>query len=275
MNKSSQCFLFLSAGLLSFTRTYGESFRISGLALGIGDWINVSDRDWRTREDYGTLPAASLYWAGWGWNGSLGVPFKSSFKRNGHKTRYSLGDGEISVGKRIGAWSPRVSLKFPAYDWSVEHPEVNELYIGSGTWDLAMGLGGRLPKNLLAKRLTIQFDLEGSTVLAPGLADYGSYKGLGAFQAAYALGSRWKAGMTTLFLFDHWIWIPNYWDQEGETKFSIVPGAVVGVRIYQSTYLDAKAGWGLYEYKKLIRPKYATLSQDSYSFGLSLYQAFK
>ena len=81
--------------------------------------------------------------------------------------------------------------------------------------------------------------------------------------------------MTALFFLDHWSWIPEYWDQEGETKFSIVPGAVVGVRIFQSTYVDLKAGWGLYEYKKLIGPKYAPLSQDSYHFGMSLYQAFK
>ncbi|MEO6096954.1 MAG: hypothetical protein ABIW76_15260, partial [Fibrobacteria bacterium] len=245
------------------------------LALGIGDWINVSDGDWDTREDYGTLPAASLYWAGWGWNGSLGVPLKSSFKRLGHKTRYSLGDGEISAGKRFGAWSPRVSLKFPLYDWSVENAGDNELYIGSGTWDLALGLGGRLPTGRLPKRLTVQFDIEGSTVLASGLADYGSYHGLGVVQATYALDHRWKAGINGLFLFDHSIWIPDFWDQEGETKFSIVPGAVVGVRLFQSTYVDLKAGWGLYEYKKLIRPKYAPLSQDSYNFGVSVYQAFK
>ena len=199
MNKAPFSILILSAGLLSPASAHGDGFRISGLALGIGDWINVSDGNWETREDYGTLPAASLHWAGWGWNGSMGVPFKSSFKRIGHKTRYSLGDGEIGVGRRFGAWSPRASLKFPLYDWSVENAGENELYIGSGTWDLALGLGGRLARDRLPKRLTVQFDIEGSTVLAPGLADYGSYHGLGALQATYALGSRWKAGMTALF----------------------------------------------------------------------------
>lgn len=275
MEKSPYFLRVLVAALFSVPPTHGDGFRISGLSLGIGDWINVTDGDWETREDYGTLPAASMYWTGWGWNGSLGAPLKSSFKRIGHKTRYSPGDAEVSVGRRFGEWSPRVSLKFPLYDWSVEDAGENELYIGSGTWDLAIGLGGRLPKGFFSERLTVQFDLQGSTVLAPGLADYGSSHGLWGVQATYALGGRWKAGVNALFLLDHWIWIPDYWDQEGETRFSIVPGAVVGVRMFRSTYVDLKAGWSLYEYRKLIDPKYATFPQQSYHFGMSLYQAFK
>src|SRR5690606_17574170 len=120
------------AGLLSFTPVHGEVIRVSGLALGMGDWISVSDGDWDTREDYGTLLSTTLYWTGWGWNGSLGAPLKSAFKRIGHRIRYSPGDGEISLGRRLGNWSPRISLIGPLYDWSAENARKNELYIGSG-----------------------------------------------------------------------------------------------------------------------------------------------
>lgn len=265
----------LSVGLFAVLPTHGDGPRITGFALGFGDWINVTDGDWDTREDYGTLPAASLYGTGWGWNGGLSIPFKSSFKRIGHTTRYSLGDGEVSLGRRFGSWTPRASLKFPLYAWSVENAGENELYIGSGTFDLALGLGGRLPKTMLPNRLTVQFDVEGSTVLAKGLADHGSFHGLGVVQAAFSLGGRWKTGMTTLLLFDRWVWIPDYWDQEGETRFSLVPGGVLGVRLFQTTYVDLKAGWSLYQYRRQVAPKYAERPQDSYHFGISLYQAFK
>jgi hypothetical protein len=154
--------IFLLLGLAAATSVraaQGDGFRLSGLSLGFGDWISITDGDWDTREDYGTLPTASLYASGWGWNGGVGIPFKSSFKRIGHKTRYSLGDGEVFLGKRIGAWSPRLALKFPLYDWSVEDAGTNELYIGSGTWDAALGIGTRLPPKRLPKRLSIQFHL--------------------------------------------------------------------------------------------------------------------
>jgi hypothetical protein len=52
-------------------------------------------------------------------------------------------------------------------------------------------------------------------------------------------------------------------------------GGVLGVRLFRSSYVDLKAGWGLYEYRRLVAPKYASQPQDSYHFGLSLYQAFK
>ena len=179
------------------------------------------------------------------------------------------------MGKRLGTWAPRVSLKFPLYDWSVEDASVNELFIGSGTWDLALGIGVPLPKRMLPGRMAVQFDIEGSAVLAPGLADYGSFHGLGVAQAAYSLGSRWKAGVATLVLFDRWVWIPAYWDQAGETRFSVVPGGVLGVRLFRTTYVDLKAGWGLYAYRKLVGAKYSNRPQDSYHIGFSLYQAFK
>lgn len=275
MKKTSSLVPAVFVALACLAPIHGNDFRISGISLGVGDWINVSDGDWDTREDYGTLPAAALYWTGWGWNGSVGAPFKSAFKRVANKLRFSPGDGEVSVGKRFGDWSPRISLKFPLYAWSVEDATENELFIGSGTWDLALGVGGRLPKEYSPRRVTLQFDVEASTVVAKGLADYGSSHGLGTLQAAYALGGRWKAGLTALFLFDHWIWIPDYWDQEGETKFSLIPGPFVGARLFRSTYVDLKAGWNLYEYRKLVKPRFAVREQDSYYFGASLYQAFK
>lgn len=275
MNLQMPLFALILAGLALAHPSHGEYFRISGLSLGFGDWINITDGDWETREDYGTLPATSVYWTGWGWNGGLTVPFKSSFKRIGHKTRYSLGDGEVSFGKRKGLWSPRLTLKFPLYEWSVEDASLNELYIGSGAWDLALGLGGRLPHGMLPKRLTLHFDLDGSAVLVPGLADHGSWHGIGVVQAAYAFGGRWKTGVNTLLLFDRRVWIPSYWDQEGEVRFSIVPGGVLGARLFQSTYVDLKAGWCLLEYRRLVGAKYAERSQDAYHFGLSIYQAFK
>ncbi|MDQ3003063.1 MAG: hypothetical protein M3Y08_17595 [Fibrobacterota bacterium] len=254
---------------------HGEGLRVSGASLGVGNWISIKDGDWGTREDYGTLPAISLYFTGWDWNGSLGIPLKTSFKRIGHKTRFSLGNGEISLGKRFGDLSPRVSLKYPLYDWSVEDAATNDLFIGGGTFDLAMGVGGRLPKHFLPRPLTLQFDLEGSTALSRGLAEYGSSHAVGVVQVAYSLGKSWKAGVNSLLLFDHWIWIPEYWDQEKETNFSIVPGGVVGVRMFQSTSMDLKAGWSAYEYRKLTGAKYADKPQSSYYFGLSVFQSFK
>jgi hypothetical protein len=249
--------------------------RLSGISLGFGDWITVTDGDAGTREDYGTLPSATAYFTGWGWNVSLGIPVKSAFKRIGHKTRYSLGDGEVSVGRKVGAWSPRVSLKFPLYDWSPDDATVNELYIGSGTVDLGAGLGGRIPPAWLPRRFSAQFDLDASAVIVPGLADIGSFHGLGVVQVSYALHRRWKAGMNALFLYDRWVWIPAYWDQEGESNLSIVPGAVVGVRLFRATYVDLKAGMSVFEHRILTGPKYPERPRQAYTFGLSLYQGFR
>jgi hypothetical protein len=268
-------FLFLALSLAAFLPLHADAPRLSGISLGFGDWITVTDGDAGTREDYGTLPSAAAYFSGWGWSGSIGVPVKSASKRIGDKTRYSLGDGEVSAGRRLGSWTPRVSLKFPLYAWSVEDAAMNELYIGSGTVDLGAGLGGRLPPVWLPRRLSVQFDLEASAAMIPGLADIGSFHGLGVLQATHALGKRGKAGVNALFLYDRWVWIPTYWDQEKEINFSIVPGVVAGFRLFRATYVDAKAGMSVFEHRILTGPKYPERPRQAYAFGLSLYQGFR
>lgn len=263
--------LLLAAGLSA----QAESPRISGLGLAIGDWITVIDGEAGTREDYGSLPSVTAYFTGWGWNGRVGVPLKTAFKRIGHRTRYSLGDGEIAVGRRIGPWAPRVFLEFPLYEWSVGNAALNELYVGSGTVDLGAGLGGRLPPAWLPRRLSVQFDLEVSAAIVPGLADIGSFHGLGILQASHALGKRGKAGMNVLLLYDRWVWIPEYWDQEGESNFTVVPGVLAGIRLFRATYVDAKAGMSVFEHRILDGPKYPVRPRRSYILGLSLHQGFR
>ncbi len=272
MKKTRLFTLFLVAGKLCLLSSHGEAPRLTGLSLGVGDWISVSDGDWKTREDYGTFPGAGIYFFGWGWNGSLSIPVKTAFKRIRHQTRYALGNGEISLGKRLGMWTPRMALRVPLYSWSVDDALENELFIGAGTVDFALGAGGKLPRRFLPKRVDVQFDLEASTALTRGLADYGSSHALGVVQVTYAFDSRWKAGVNTLFLGDHWIWIPDFWDQEGETKFTVMPGVVAGVRMFKSTYVDIKAGMSVYEYRQLTEARYPYRPQAAYQFGLSIFQ---
>lgn len=68
--------------------------------------------------------------------------------------------------------------------------------------------------------------------------------------------------------------MPDYWDQEEETQFAWMPGVTVGTRLFQAIYLNAKAGAGAYEYRRLVQPKYSERSRSSYFLGLSLYQGF-
>lgn|GEM_PF-6466526 len=268
-------FLFsLLLAMAATAKTDSPSLRFSGLSLGVGDWITLTDQQSATREDYGTLPSLGLYFQAWDWNGSLSLPVKSTFKRVRHDTRFSLGDGEISLGRKWGGVSPRLTLKVPLYSWSVEDALENELFVGSGNVNLALGLGSKLPKGFLPPAWTLAADIEVSTAVTEALADFGSSHVIGVTQLSYAFAKRWKVGVNSLFLFDYWRWIPSYWDQKGETKFSIVPGAVVGVKCFRATYVDVKAGASVYDYRDLYRPKFRNLPQSSVYASLSLYQGF-
>jgi hypothetical protein len=264
--------------LLVFAGTVGaapnQSPHLGGISLGVGDWINVSDGDWHTREDYGTLSAFGLYFSGYGWNGSLGLPVKSAFKRIGHKSRVSLGDGDFSLGKRFGMVSPRIVLRMPLYPWSVDDASENELFIGSGNVNLGLGLGVKVPTAWLPSKWEVKADLEGNTAITQALADYGSSHVTGVLQGTYAIGNRLKLGANTLCLFNYWRWIPTFWDQQGETNFTIQPGLLAGIRLYKATYLDAKAGMTVYEIRSLVAPKFPLQPQMAYNFGLSVFQGF-
>jgi hypothetical protein len=248
--------------------------RFTAASLGVGDWINVSDGDWQTREDYGTLSSFGIYFSGYGWNGSLGLPVKSAFKRIGHKSRISLGDGDISLGKRFGKATPRFVLRMPLYSWSVDDPNENELFIGSGNVNLGLGLGIQLPPAWFPSKLEVKADIEGSTAITKALADFGSSHATGVIQASYPLGNRLKVGANALFLFNYWRWLPTFWDQQGETNFTIQPGILLGTRLFKATYLDAKAGMTVFEVRNLVEPRFPLKPQMAYNFGLSIFQGF-
>jgi hypothetical protein len=265
----------LLAGKLFANPSDKGNLKLNGLSLGFGDWITFTDQHASTREDYGTLAGLGLYGSGWGWNASMSLPLKSTFKRLRHETRISLGDGEFSLGRQLGPVSPRVSLKVPLYTWSVENASENELFVGSGNLQLGVGLGMKLPKAILPSRFSAGADIEVSAAITEALADYGSSHAAGSLHASFAATSRLRLSVTSLFLFDYWRWVPNYWDQKAETKISIVPGISVGYRFFQALYVDLKGGFSAYDYRYLYEPKYPIRPQSSYYLSLSFYQGLK
>lgn len=247
--------------------------RLSGASLSAGDWITFIYSDRQSRSDYGNI-AASLYFMGWGWNGSLGLPVKTSFQRSQHETRISLGDGEITLGKRLGAWSPRAILRVPFYEWSTEDALTNALYIGTGTVRGGLGLGAKAPPQWLPDVFTAGIDIEASTAMTQALADFGSTHAQGSMHVTRTLGTRGKAGVNTLLLFDHLRWVPDFWDQKQETKFLVLPGAMVGLRLFKATYVDLKGGISVYEFRNAVEPRYPIRPSTSYYFSGSIYQGF-
>ncbi len=272
MNRPARYVLFSFIALFPILPAGTYGLGLTGISLGAGDWISLTDGEWSSREEYGTLPSLGLYFSGWGWNGGLGLPVKTTFKRIRHETRFAFGDAEITVGKKMGAWTPRSILRIPLYAWSVQDASENELFIGSGTIRAGLGLGFKAPQRWLPSSWNAGIDLEAVTAVTDGLAEAGSTQGTCALQIARSLGPRWKGGVTSLLLFDYWKWIPDYWDQKGETKITIAPGAVAGVRLFRATYVDAKAGLSVYEYQRLVEPKYRASHHASYYFNLSAYQ---
>jgi hypothetical protein len=250
-----------------------KTLRLNGASISAGDWITFTENDRQSRSDYGSI-GMGLYFSGWGWSGSLGLPVKTSFKRLQHETRITLGDGEITVGKRHGIVSGRAILRVPFYEWSTEDASVNALFIGTGTIRGGMGLGSKLPKHWLPTAFSAGLDVEATTPLTQALADFGSTHVLGNVYVTRTLGSKGKLGLNALLLFDHLRWVPDFWDQKQETKFFVLPGAMIGWRLFKATSIDVKAGITVYEFKNAVEPRYTIRPSNSYYFSASIFQGF-
>lgn len=254
-----------------------SSPRLVGLSLSASDWMVLTEDDNQGRFDYGTF-GMGLYFTGWGWNAGLSLPYRTSFMKQIHETRTDWGDGEITLGHPFVLAGVRGSvrgvLRVPFYDWSVDDAATNILYIGPGTVRGGLGFGLKAPPAWLPRAFTAGFDAEATTALTQALADYGSSHLWGSIYVTRALGSRGKFTLNTLALFDHLRWVPDYWDQKQETKFSILPGMAVGMRLFKTTSVDLKAGISVYEFIQAVEPRYAIRPTTSYYFGGSVYQGF-
>ena len=250
------------------------AFKVTGLSLGAGNWITVTGGDADSLDIFSTLPSLGVYGSGWGLTGYANMQGKSVFKRTIHTIRYSLGDADLGVGKKLGPVSTRLLLRFPLYSWSVENSADNELFIGSGNIAAGGGLGGKLPKKWLPGKMDISGDIEVPSAVTKALAEAGSVRSLGIIQASHPVGKRWKAGINSMFLFDYWKWIPGYWDQEKDVKFTIMPGIFTGVRLPKATYVDLKGGVSVYEarHQVNVRPSGNHGPQTSFYLNLSLFQ---
>ena len=251
-----------------------SELKLNGISIGLGDWINITNGDWGTREDYGTLPAAAIYFSGWGWRGSVGAPVKSAFKRLAHDTRFSWGDGDLAIGRPLGIFSPRLLLQVPLYKYSADNALENELFIGSGNVNLGFGLSAKAASGFLPGKWSLEGDIQATTAVTKALADYGSTHLIGVVQSTHALGNRWKLGANALLLFNYWKWVPSFWDQKTDARFMVLPGVIAGVRAFNATYIDAKFGLSVFDARQQGEPKYAVRPESAFNFGLSAYQGF-
>lgn len=277
------CLLTLTACFASFAfstftaHAQTTSPRLIGASLSASDWMVLTEGDRQGRYDYGTF-GLGLYFTGWGWNASLALPYRTSFMKSIHETRTDWGDGEITLGRPFvfaGAnGTARGVLRVPFYDWSVDDASTNILYIGPGTVRGGLGLGLKAPTTWLPRPFTAGIDAEATTALTRGLADFGTTHMWGSVYVTRAIGSRAKITLNTLALFDHLRWVPDYWDQKQETKFSVLPGLAVGMRLFKATSVDLKAGVSVYDFIHAVEPRYAIKPTTSYYFGASVYQGF-
>ncbi len=260
--------------MLIYKNNFADNLKITAFSFGIGDWITLNDGETKNRDEFGTLPSLGVYAKAYTWNLDFGLPLKSTFKKVNHDIRYSLGEASLGLSKNWGDFTPRLGLQFPLYKWSVEDPAINELFIGSGNVNVTLGSCAKLFTQSLPPKWTSSASAEFSTAITQALADYGSSHALGIVQIERTLGNRWKAGVNTLVLWDYYKWIPSYWDEKEEVKFSIVPGFVMGVRLGFATYVDAKIGMSVYSQRVLVETKYPDVPQSSFYGNLSVFQGF-
>ncbi len=255
-----------------------STFKLAAVSLGIGEWI-VSTED-KSGEDeiYGVWPQLGLHFKYGSWNFGAQLPLQTSFKESIHKNRWSLGAGELDISKRFKFVTPRVALKYPLYSTSLTQSSVNELFIGSGTVDGVLGMSFEFSVNTLPKEMVFSGDMEGSTVLFKGLADYGSSHGSLTLGANYALGARWKIGVNVQGTYDYWKWIPTFWDAYEESKLAVLPGITLNLRAGRASYFSCKTGFSIMNLHKIIKENPFVggdaKKQSSLYFGLSLYQGF-